>query len=74
LFILFTNGYKNLVIITKKKKQLHVVAMFSHGLRKVRTLKWSLDNKNLFVSLAELFFKIFSSLKYIIIIFYLFIL
>jgi len=44
--------------------------MFSHGLRKVRTLKWSLDNKNLFVSLAELFFKIFSGLKYIIIIFF----
>jgi len=46
--------------------------MFSHGLRKVRTLKWSIDNKNLFVSLAELFFKIPFTLKYIIIIFFLF--
>jgi DNA segregation ATPase FtsK/SpoIIIE-like protein len=44
--------------------------MFSHGLRKVRTLKWSIDNLNLFVSLEELIFKIFFALKYNIIIFF----
>jgi preprotein translocase subunit SecY len=51
LVILFTHRYKYLVIRTKKKKkkQLHVAGMFSHGLRKVRALKWSIDNLNLFV-------------------------
>ena len=54
---------------TKKKKKLQVATMFSHGLRKVRTLKWPIDNKNLFASLANLFFKMLSVIKYIIIIY-----